>query len=645
MKVNGIHPRWKAFRQRARYLPNALRLVWAAASGWTVAWAILLVLQGVIPAATVYLTKVVVDAVAEAMGAGLSWEVAATVVGPAVVLGGLLLLQEAFGGVMSWVQTAQSELLRDHIKSRLHEQASTLDLGYFEDSAYNDLMTRANEEADGRTLSLLQNLGQMIRHGITLGGVAVILVPYGLWLPLALIGATLPALWVAVRHKQRHHDWWDRTTDQRRWVNYYSTMLTHPVAAPEMRLLQLGDYFQREYGRLRTSLREKNLELKRSQSVARLGAGAWSLLVTTGVMGWMGMRALQGTATMGDLALLYRAFSESSGLLRTLLSSLGSLYADLLFLEHLFTYLSLESTVERPADPVPVPVIVESDIRFENVGFRYPGSDEWVLRHFDVTLPAGATVAIVGPNGAGKSTLTKLLCRFYDPQEGRVSIGGVDLRSFDPSVLRRRMTVMFQHPMRYVATAADNVRFGDVHADANPGRLEAAVKAGGASRLMERLVDGDDTLLGKQFKGGTELSGGEWQRLTLARAFYRQAPLVILDEPTSYMDSWAEMQWLERFYKHVQDRTALIITHRFTTAMHADVIFVMREGEIVERGTHDELVDTGGMYASSWQAQTTVQHTVAEAPVQGGDGYLRRSSASAPLSQSESISGSTDLTS
>lgn len=642
MEIHNAYQRWEAVRRRLHDLPDTLRLVWTATRRWTLAWAVLLVLQGVVPAVTVYLTKVVVDAVANAMGAGLSWEVAATVVGPAAVLGGLLLLQEAFGGLMTWVQTAQSELLRDHVKARLHEQASTLDLGYFEDPAYHDLMTRANEEADGRTLSLLQNLGQMIRHGITLAGVAVILVPYGVWLPLALVGATLPALWVVVRHQQRHHDWWDRTADRRRWVNYYSTMLTHPVAAPEIRLLQLGAFFQRAYDHLRTTLREKNLELKRRQSIARLGAGAWSLLVTTGVMGWMGMRALQGTATLGDLALLYRAFSESSGLLRTLLSSLGSLYADLLFLEHLFTYLSLEPTVHPPADPAPVPALATSDVCFDGVGFRYPGSTEWVLRHFDMTIPAGATVALVGPNGAGKSTLTKLLCRFYDPQEGRVAIGGADLRALDPWALRQHMTVMFQYPMRYVATAADNVRFGDVHSDAARERLEAAIRAGGAGALMERLPDGSDTLLGKQFEGGTELSGGEWQRLTLARAFYRQAPLVILDEPTSYMDSWAEMQWLDRFYEHVQDRTALIVTHRFTTAMRADVIYVMRDGDIVEKGTHDALIEQDGMYASSWRAQTTVrsaQGPDSDAPPHLADGPAHRPNCTA--STSDSLSAST----
>ena len=213
-------------------------------------------------------------------------------------------------------------------------------------------------------------------------------------------------------------------------------------------------------------------------------------------------------------------------------------------------------------------------------------------------------MAIVGENGAGKSTFIKLLCRFYDPDEGRVLVDGVDLRHFSQADVRRRIAILFQHPMRYQMTAEENVRLGDADVEVGSGRLQEATVGAGADALFSRLPNGDQTLLGRWFEGGVELSGGEWQRVALARAFYRESPLVILDEPTSFMDSWAENEWLDRFNRVAGDRTALIITHRFTTAMRADIIHVMNDGHIVESGTHDELVSRGGRYAESWAVQT-----------------------------------------
>ncbi|PQJ35633.1 multidrug ABC transporter ATP-binding protein [Salinibacter sp. 10B] len=594
-------------RRRLGDLLRALHLVWEAARRWTLLWVLFLVVQGTIPTATVYLTKWLVDAVAEGLGGGLTWEVAVPVLIPAMLVGGLMLLAEVFGGLMGWVQTAQSEYLRDHIKGQIHEKAVRVDLAFYESPAYYDHMAMATDEAEGRTLSLLQSLGQMIQSSITLMGVALLLLPYAWWLPLALLVSTAPALWVVLVHRRRHHAWWEDTAPDRRWTNYFNRVLTLPFSAAEVRLFGLGSHFQEQYRTLREELRNGLIRLTGQQNWARLGAASIGLLVTVGVMAWMGMRALGGRATLGDLALFYRAFTEGKDLMRTLLNGAGSAYSDALYLEHLFTFLELTPQVTSPAEPVALPSAQAREIRFEEVGFRYPDSDEWALRNFSLTIPAGKTVAVVGPNGAGKSTLTKLLCRFYDPQEGRILVDGVDLRDCDLEALRDDITVMFQYPMQYIATAAGNIQMGDRRAEGTRERVKQAARAGGAHRIIERLPDGYDTLLGKQFEGGVELSGGQWQRITLARAFYRKAPIVILDEPTSFMDSWAEMQWLERFRTLVSTRTAILVTHRFTTAMQADLIFVMVDGQVVETGSHEDLVTQEGMYADSWQAQTTVR--------------------------------------
>ena len=300
--------------------------------------------------------------------------------------------------------------------------------------------------------------------------------------------------------------------------------------------------------------------------------------------------------------------------MRSMLSSVGQLYADTLFLEHLFTFLDQKSEVLSPSNPVSMPAMLASGIHFKGVSFCYPGSEKKALNNFTLHIPAGKTVALVGPNGAGKTTITKLLCRFYDPTEGTVEIDGVDIRKMDVEALRRGCTVLFQHPMRYVATAAGNISIGDSDAKPDLRRIVAAAEGGGADDIINALPKKYDTLLGKQFRGGVELSGGQWQRVTLSRAFYRDSPIVILDEPTSFMDSWAETLWLERFRKLVKDRTAIIVTHRFTTAMRADIICVMEKGQIVEMGSHDALVKQEGLYASSWNAQIKVEND-ASSPV------------------------------
>jgi ATP-binding cassette subfamily B protein len=319
---------------------------------------------------------------------------------------------------------------------------------------------------------------------------------------------------------------------------------------------------------------------------------------------------LLGTFTLGGIAMFYQAFQRGQGLIRSLLGNLGQIYTNSLFLGSLFEFLQLKSKVVEPAQPVPMPVVLERGISFRNVTFRYPKSGRTVLKDFNLTIPAGKIVAIVGANGAGKSTLSKLLCRFYDPDDGSVELDGIDLRNLGLAELRKRISLMFQIPVPYQTTARENISLGSLQDSPDMESIRNAARHAGADEVIDRLPQNYETLLGKWFAEGTELSAGEWQRIAMARAFLRKGQIIILDEPTSMMDSWSEADWFDRLRALATGRTTVIITHRLTIAMRADLIYVMMRGQIRESGTHEELLARGGDYARSWYVQT---HSEADA--------------------------------
>jgi len=590
-------------------LPNltrALTLAWRATRSWTLAWCFLLLLQGLLPVATVYLSRSLVDRLVPALGRGGNWQGLTPVLVPLGLLAAVMLLTELLRIAATWVRTAQSESLKDHISALIHTKSIEADLAFYDQPEFYDHLHRARDEAGYRPVELLESLGSLLQNGITLVAMGMVLIPFGVWIPAAIVASTLPALFVVLRYTLVQHEWRRRTTANERRSWYYDWLLTSREAASELRLFDMGPRFQSSYQALRRGLRRERMELAQRQTLAELAAGVFGLLVTGAAMVWMVWKATRGLVSLGELTLFYQAFNQGQRLMRSLLENVGQLYSNILFLGNLFEFLTLQPKVIDRADLVPAPKAILQGIRFVRVSFSYPGSHQPTLHEFSLNIPAGQTVAIVGLNGAGKSTLIKLLSRFYDPDEGRISLDGVDLRDLPIQELRRQMTVLFQEPVRFNTTVAESIALGDTNADDDrPDALavRSAARVAGADDIVQGLPDGYDTLLGKWFANGTELSAGEWQRLALARAFFRQAPILLLDEPTSAMDPWAEAEWLESFLELAGGRTTLMITHRFTTAMRADVIHVMEQGCIVESGNHEELLRKGGRYATSWAAQ------------------------------------------
>jgi len=586
-----------------RSVPRAISLVWAAAPHWTTAWLVMLVVQGLLPIAIVYLTRALVNDLVVAIRAAGAWESVRPALVVAGWMGACMVATEVLKSVATLVRTAQSELVRDHITGLIHQKSAAVDLAYYEFPEFYDHLHRASTEARHRPLGVLENLGSLLQNGITLVAMGAILIPFGPVLPLTLLISTLPALYVVLRAGLKRHEFTNASTASERRSSYYDWLLIDGQSAAELRAFGLAGHFQSLYKGLRSGLRKDRLKLVRQQGFAELWAGLSALTATGAAMAWMLWRAVQGLITAGDLALFYQAYNQGLGLARTLLQDIGQLYENTLFLDNLFEFLELETKVVSPAKPAPVPSQIEEGICFKDVTFHYPNSERLALRDFNLKLKAGQIAAIVGPNGAGKTTLIKLLCRFYDPDGGSITLDGIPLSEFSTDELRSRMAVLFQNPIRYEATAAENIALGDLDAGDGNG-VERAAREASADSFIRKLPLGYDSQLGKWFMSGTDLSVGEWQRVALARAFMRIAPIMILDEPTSAMDPWAEMQWAESFRELVRGRTAILITHRFTTARFADVIHVVSNGQVVESGTHDELLSMNTLYAQGWTGQS-----------------------------------------
>ncbi len=581
-------------------LKKSWSLIWASGKNWVAAQILLSIIRGILPAALVYLTKQFVDNLV--LTINLPGDFSKIIVIGAL-LGGMMLLSELLNNLSQTAYAAHAEKLQDYIFALIHEKSVKADLAFYEQAEFYDQLHRAGNEARYRPVELTGQLGSLLQSCITLGAMSLLLLQYGVWLPLVLIVSTLPAIYVILNSSLRLYDWQRRKTAQERRANYYNQVLTGSENAAELRLFGLGDYFRQKYGELRVTLRKQRLQLAIKQRIAELFATLAALILTLLVFVWMIWRVLKGFGTLGDLVLFYQIFNLGQNLIRDFLQNIGRIYANSLFMNDLFEFLALEAKVVSPENPVAFPQKLEVGITFENVTFGYQTSKRFALKNFDLFIPAGKIVAIVGSNGAGKSTLLKLLCRFYDVEKGKIKFDGINIKEFSLEDLRRKITVLFQTPVHYSVTARQNIAFGNVAGENDEGEISSAAEDAGADEIIERLPKKYEQILGNWFKEGTELSVGEWQRVALARAFLRAAPLILLDEPTSAMDSWAETEWLKRFLRKSQNHTVVIITHRFTTAKQADLIYVMEKGEIVESGSHEELLLQNGLYAESWHEQ------------------------------------------
>ena len=593
----------RAKLRRSVRLDLALRFVWQSTPGWTIANLMLVVLQGILPLVSLYLMKLMVDTVSDGVTMGNSNDFFQDVLVVVVVMGAVNIFTGLVSTTSGIVNQAQSLIVSDYMQNIIHAKSIAVDLAYYEIPEYFDRLQRAQREAPFRPLNILQNLTQLGSNGISLAAILGLLVTLHPGIGLVLLVAVVPGFLVRLRYSGKMYHWQRDRTETERQVFYFNWLLTGEHFAKEVRLFDLGELFIKRYADLRMILRQERIGLATRQAIAGFVASIVATLLIYGAYAFISYRTLEGTITIGSLVMYYQAFQRGQTSLRQVLGGVASLYENNLFLANLYEFLDLEPSVVSPPHPRPMPRPMQTGIEFHNVRFQYPNTQRQALKDVNLVIRPGEKIALVGENGSGKTTLIKLLCRLYDPAEGQITIDGIDLREFDIVELRSEIGVILQDYARYNLSAKENIGFGNVSAELDLERIMAVAQNSGADSVIQKLPDGYDTILGKIFQDGEELSIGEWQKVALARAFLRDAQLIILDEPTSAMDARAEYEIFLKLRDLTADRAAVTISHRFSTVRMADRIYVLEDGGVIESGTHDDLMALGGKYAFLFQTQ------------------------------------------
>lgn len=588
---------------RALDMKKALRLVWESGPGWTIGNLALVVMQGVLPLASLYLMKLVVDSAAAAFDAPDPRAAFGRVALYIGLTGAVAVLSAVARSVSTLISEAQGIAVTDRVQDIIHAKSVEMDLEYYENSKYYDTMHRAQQEAPYRPTRILNGLMQVGQNSISLAAVAGLLISLNWVVAVILVLTAVPGVVVRLRYASGLYRWQRSRTPTERLSWYFHWLLTRDSHAKEIRLFDLGSLFKDRYRDLRKRLREERLSMASRRSLGELGAQTLAALGMFGSFAFIAYRTVLGALTIGDLVMYYQAFQRGQGFIRDLLGGLAGLYEDNLFLSNLYEFLDLKPRVLQPSRPLAVARPMQKGIVFDHVSFAYPGSPRTALDDINLTIRPGEVVALVGENGSGKTTLVKLLCRLYDPNKGGILLDGVDLRALDLTELRSQISVIFQDYARYNLSARENIWFGNVAVPPDEARIVGAARDAGADAVISRLPLGYDTTLGKWFEEGEELSIGEWQKVALARAFMRDAQVIVLDEPTSAMDAKAEYEVFNRFRELVRRRAAVLISHRFSTVRMADTIYVLDGGRIIEGGSHADLMRLGGTYARLFEIQ------------------------------------------
>jgi ATP-binding cassette subfamily B protein len=594
-------------KTQLRAVGRALRavpeLLWDSERRLSLALFAFQTVQVLVPLAQLWVAKLIIDRLVSALRQPDPLSATSGVVGLAAIALGLAIVGLAAREIVGYQRQVLAERLVGHISARILAHAQKLDLETLERPEFYDHLRRVEESAFYRPANLLFQLLTVVQGVVTLLITAIILARLQpLVLPLLLLAGIPYALVQSGAAVQFFTLSMDQTPETRR-ARYFSHLLSTDSGAKEIRVFALGDYLLNRYRAILRGHEGRIAKFARDRAVRSVLSSLLPAVVFAIVLGFLALQALHKNITVGDLTLYLGLVLRSQDMLQQMMLSLSNIVENSLFLDDYQAFLALEPTIRPKADGRPPPTPIRRGVRLEAVSYRYPGASRDALKEVSLELNPGETVAIVGENGAGKTTLVKMLTRLYDPSAGNITVDGQDLRELDPESWRQQIAVIFQDFIQYYLTAAENIGFGQILELDDEARIRAAANRGGADHVIERLPSQYQTVLGRWFDEGVQLSGGEWQRIALARAFMRDSPILVLDEPTSSLDARAESEIFQQFREHTRDRIVVLISHRFSTVRVADRIYVLDEGRVIESGSHDDLIRDGGRYAELFHLQ------------------------------------------